>query len=449
MLRRAMGSAKQIATTPAQTPDPMSLSVADFAAPQGPDLLARTESFSRWRRARQEAGVLPYFRRVETELGTTARVVGEDGVAAEGINFGSTDYLGLSSHPSVREAAARAVQELGTQSGGSALLQGGTRVGRELEGELGELLQTEHVTLFPTGWGAGFGTVVALVRPYDHVVMDHLAHACLQQGVFTVTQQVRRHPHLDVEAAREQLAEIRATDAKGGILVISEGIFSMDADTPRLADLQRACREFDATLLVDVAHDLGELGPGGTGQLGLQGVLGKIDLVMGSFSKTFATNGGFLATHSSAVKDAVRVFSGSFTFSTAPSPLQSAIALEAVRVARSAEGDRLRAELLDVVQVLRQAFADRGLECFGVPCAIVAVPIGSDTVGRLASSLLFQRGVMTNLIEFPAVARDASRFRLQVMPSHTAEQAREAARIVSECIAEAREDKTAEQMGAA
>ena len=208
----------------------------------------------------------------------------------------------------------------------------------------------------------------------------------------------------------------------------------MDADAPRLRPLVAACRDYEATLLVDVAHDLGQLGPGGTGQLGLQEVLGEVDLVMGSFSKSFCSCGGFIASRAASVKDYVRVFGGTFTFSSALSAVQTAVALEAVRITRSADGDARRAELQRAAITLRN-----GIECYGDPCAIIAVPVGDETVTRLAGALVAEHGVLANLVEFPEVSLGQARFRMQLMPGHSDEMLERAAGIVADAIDEARE----------
>ena len=156
------------------------------------------------------------------------------------------------------------------------------------------------------------------------------------------THNVHRVRHLSTDAFVRQLRRIRATDTENAILVVTEGIFSMNGDSPDLAALQTACREYDATLLVDAAHDLGAVGPGGTGAVGLQGLLGKVDLVIGSFSKVFAANGGFAATSSAAISEYLRAGAPSRTFSNAISPHQCAAVLKAVEIVRSAEGDLLR-----------------------------------------------------------------------------------------------------------
>jgi len=412
--------------------------VGTYAQPAGPDLLGRTEAFFAWQDARRERGLWPYSRSLDYGPGAECVVRSESGVAVAGLNFASQDYLGLSSHPAVAEAAHRAIREFGPHSAGSGMFVGNTTPSLRLEEALGEALEAPHVALFSTGWGAGFGTITALVRPGDHVVLDSLSHACLQTGAAAATRNVHRFRHLDNEGVRERLREIRASDAGCGILVVTEGLFSMDSDVPRIEELQAICREWGATLLVDVAHDLGALGPRGTGSIGAQEMLGKVDLVLGAFSKTFASNGGFLATRSPAVRQYVRVFGGPHIFSNALSPVQAEVVREALDIVRSDEGDVLRERLLDNVHVLRDALAGRGIHCLGMPSAVVPVPIGDTPTARVAGRLLSERHVFANLVEYPAVPVKGSRFRMQVMATHTEAQVLEAAAVVADVIAEAR-----------
>ena len=425
-------------TVPDLDPRALSGSIADFARPPGADLLERTSAFFEWQSARRTSGLWPFSRSLESPPGAVARIKYEDGSPGEGLNFASQDYLSLAAHPAVRDAAVRAVGEFGVHSAGSPVLLGNTRLSLALERELAEALAMEHVVLFSTGWAAGFGSIVGLVRPNDHVVMDQLAHACLQQGAYACTRNVVRHAHLDADAVREALGGIRSQDTKNAILVVTEGLFSMDSDTPDIARVQETCREYGATLLVDVAHDLGALGPDGTGHIGLQRMLGKVDIVMGSFSKTFASNGGFLATHSRAVRQYVKAFGGSHTFSNALSPVQCAIVREALRIVRSEEGAERRARLLGAVNSLRDALAARGTPAMGAPSAIVPVPIGAESLARLASWLMFKAGVLANLVEYPAVGIGMARFRMQVMAAHTPAQAEQAAGLVDESVKAAR-----------
>ncbi|HEY9231804.1 MAG TPA: aminotransferase class I/II-fold pyridoxal phosphate-dependent enzyme, partial [Blastocatellia bacterium] len=296
------------------------------------------------------------------------------------------------------------------------------RLSRRLEAEIAELVNMDHVLLFPTGWAAGFGAIVGLVRSSDHIVIDQLAHSCLMQGARAATPNVRFFHHNDALELRRKLRRIRDKDTSHGILVISEGLFSMDSDSPDIAALQEVCSEYGAVLMVDVAHDLGAQGPGGSGQIGLQNMLGKVDLVMGSFSKTFASNGGFVATHDLPVKQYLGIYGGSHTYSNAISPVQCGVVLEAMRIVRSAEGDHLRVRSKANIHQLRDGFRVRGVDCLGEPSNVVPVTVGDERVAKWTSRFLEENGLIANLVEFPAVARNRARFRFQVMASHTAEQ---------------------------
>src|SRR5579871_415218 len=175
MITREMSAPQPLAKIGA-----LNKSAAHFARLSGPNLLTRTESFLRWHDIRRDAEVWPYSRGITGMASARAGVRAEDGRTAEGINFASTDYLALTSHPAIHEAAIAAIREYGTHSPSSPMLQGNTDLSLQLEAEIGELLGMEHVVLFSTGWAAGFGSISGLVRANDHIVMDNLAHACLQ-----------------------------------------------------------------------------------------------------------------------------------------------------------------------------------------------------------------------------------------------------------------------------
>ncbi|HEY1228253.1 MAG TPA: aminotransferase class I/II-fold pyridoxal phosphate-dependent enzyme, partial [Ramlibacter sp.] len=399
---------------------------AQFAQPRGADLLRRTEPVEAWHKARSDDGLWQYARSLEGAPHPIASIRDESGTGARGINFASQDYLSLASHPQVADAAARALREAGPHSAGSAVLLGNTRTSLALEEAIAGLVATEHVALFPTGWGAAFGAITALVQAQDHIVIDQFAHASLRQGASAATPNVSINRHLDVGHVRELLGAIRARDTEHGILVVTEGLFSMDSDTPDLAALQALCHEFGATLLVDVAHDLGAMGPGGGGCIAQQGMLGRIDLVMGAFSKSFASNGGFVATASRSVKRHLQLYAGPHMFSNALSPVQSAVILECIQIIRSDEGDALRADLMRNVDGLRAHLAAEGLHCMGIPSAIVPVLIGSEKVSRLTGKLLFEQSVFVNQVEFPGVPVGASRLRLQLMSNHNMQQLKRA-----------------------
>lgn len=390
-------------------------SAADFAQPRGPDLLRRCSALEAWVALRMRHGVWPYER-------------GHDAPATRGIDFASQDYLSLAGHPAVHEAARRA---LGTHSGACAVLPGNTRCSQALEAALGALLGLEQVVLFPSGRDAAFGAITALVHGADHIVIDALARACLRQGAAGATRNVLAHRHLDCDHVREQLAHIRATDAVNGILVVTEGLFGMDADSPDLPLLQHVCREYGATLLVDVAQDLGALGPGGGGVVASQGMAGRIDIVTGSFSSTFATNGGFVACAARAARRQMQMFGGPHMFSSALSPVQAAVAMASLGISTSAEGERLRADLLRSAVELRALLHASGLHCLGAPAPVVPVWTGSEASARVAGMLLERDAVFVDPVEFSGVPPGAARLRLQLMAQHSPAQLRRGAKLVA------------------
>jgi glycine C-acetyltransferase len=404
--------------TPVET---LTGSLREYRDPHGVDLFARVEGFYRWQDLRRRHGYWPYSKSIEDAPQPFCAAKDDAGRSFHGVNFASQDYLSLASHPAIKAAAVAAIGEYGVHSAGSAAFLGNTRYSIALQRSISEFLQLEHAVLYPTGWAAGYGVIKGLVRADDHVVIDGLAHACLQDGAAAATRNVHLHGHLNIHSVRRHLNRIRARDTSNAILVVTESLFSMDSDTPDIAALQDLCHEFDARLMVDVAHDLGNLGKDGRGHIGMQGMLGKVDIVMGSFSKTFASNGGFVACNSAAVKEYLRYFGSSGTFSNALSPVQAAIVLKAFEIVRSEEGESLRAALIDNVLYVRAELQRAAIEVVGDPSAIVSAKVGDEGLARLVSRRLPFLGVVANLVEFPAVAKGSARFRLQLMAKHSRE----------------------------
>jgi len=412
-------------------------SMRDFRVPGGTDLLGRTDGFFRWQDLRRQNGLWPFSRATEDGPKTVCAAQDDSGNKMTGVNFASQDYLSLSSHAAIKATAIETIDRCGVHSAGSPALVGNTSHSVSLERKIAEFLEMDHVVLYPTGWAAGFGVVKGLVRSGDHVVMDMLSHSCLQEGANAATNNIHLFRHLDTEYCRGILAKIRSRDQENGILVVTEGLFSMDSDTPDLVALQSLCHEYNATLVVDVAHDLGCLGEDGRGHIGMQNMLGKVDVVMGSFSKTFASNGGFVACKSRAVKEYLRFYSAPATFSNALSPVQAAIILKAFELVESDDGRALRQRLLSNVLTLRQELQRAGLQYYGDPSAIVCVKMGSEALARLVSRRLPELGLVANLVEFPAVPKGAARIRTQVMANHTERNIIEAVRILKTAKAEA------------
>ncbi len=412
-------------------------SMRDFRFLTGTNLLDRVEAFYAWQQARRAVGVWPLGRSTEAGVSNRCSARTDEGMLFEGVNFASQDYLSLSSHPAIVATAIETMSEFGVHSAGSPALVGNTSLSIKLEQTIADFLHAEHVSLFPTGWAAGFGIIKGLVRPSDHVVMDALSHACLQEGAQAATRNIHLFRHNQIESAREKLAKVRAADRENGILVVTESLFSMDSDTPDIAALQALCHEYDAILVVDVAHDLGNLGPTGRGLLEVQDMLGKVDVVMGSFSKTFASNGGFVACNKRSVKEYLRYYSSPNTFSNAMSPVNSAIVTKAFEIVRSDEGAELRKRLMDNITTLRGLLHGCGLETYGDPSAIVCVKTGSERLARLVCRRLPSMGLLANLVEFPAVPKGQARFRMQVMAGHRPRDVVDAVRVLAASTAAA------------
>lgn len=393
-------------------------SLRDYRELPGKDLLARSESFFAWQNLRRQLDLWPYAKSTATAPRTTCEAKSDSGQDLSGVNFASQDYLSLSSHPAVKAAAIEAIEEYGVHSAGSAALLGNTRHSLKLERTISTFLRGRDIVLYPTGWSAGFAAVQGFVRPNDHVVMDVLAHSCLQEGARAATQKITYHGHLNIEALERRLKKIRASDTTNGILVVTESLFSMHSDTPDIRALSNVCRQYDAQLLVDCAHDLGCIGEDGLGHIGLQNMMDDVDIMVGSFSKTFASNGGFIAVKTRAAAEYLKYYSATQTFSNAMSPVQAATVMKAFEIVASPEGRLRRERLMNNILYMRSEMERVGLEALGDPSAIVPVRVGAESLARIASQLLVERGAIANLVEYPAVPRGGARFRVQVMADH-------------------------------
>jgi glycine C-acetyltransferase len=405
------------------TGDPELVGLAeDFVETEGADLLARWARHQAFWDARLNAGLDPYSRTVIGRVGPSCAAITRGHERIEGVNFASQDYLSLSSHPLICAAAAEAIRTWGVHSAGPSGLQGGSPPLLMLEERLSDLLTCREVAVFSSGWAAAYGVITALVRPTDHVVIDVAAATSLQDGATKATRNIHRFPNCAYDMAAERLAAIRERDAHRGILVITASLFPMDGTVPNLRAMQNACREHEATLLVDVAHDLGAIGDGGLGYAGEQGMAGELDLITGSFAPTFASSGGFVASNASGFKQALRTFAHPLYSSNALSPVQAAAVNAALDIVRSREGAERRNRLMRNVVRLREALLSRAFSVLGQPGPIVPVSLGGIACARLLTRAVLARGALINMVEHPAVPRQNSRWRLQVMADHSHQQ---------------------------
>ena len=363
---------------------------------------------------------------------------GTPAAASAGMNLGVTDFLGLAQHPDVRQTVQAAVSQFGVHASTWSPFEGFRDASSMLVSELSALLRMPAVSIFQSGWSAGFCAVRALVEPDDHVVLDALSQIGLYEGAAAATRQVHLCRHLDVEHMRTTLRMIRqGAGRKHSILVVTEALFSADASSPDLRALKDACVEFDAKLCVSVTHDLCALGPGGTGQLGLQGLLGQVDLVVGSFSPVLASSGGFVAAADRSVGVRLSEDPSARKLAGSAGAAQLVTALAALRIARSGEGESLRRDLLTRVAYLRAELATHGGVVLGAAAPMVPILVGWEDACQLAVKLCAEQGVHVQLLEHPEVPVATARLRLNVSATHDVTRFQSVARLIMEAVHDA------------
>jgi 8-amino-7-oxononanoate synthase len=373
-------------------------------------------------RAAREADVLPYFRVLE---GPARPVVEMEG--AERIMLGSNNYLGLTGDERVIQGARDALERYGTGLTGSRLLNGTIPLHLELEREIAEWLGTEDAIVFTTGHQANVGTLGTILAPGDTVVADSGDHASILDGCLLSRAKLRpfRHNRMD---KLERTLEKAAGDG-GGILVVVDGVFSMEGDVAPLPAICDLCARYGARLMVDEAHAAGVLGARGAGTSELLGVEDRVDLRMGTFSKSLASCGGFVGGTAEVI-EFLRIQSRAFLFTAAAVPAAVGAALAALRIIRSAEGPALLARVLDNARYLRDGLAERGFAVVdarpegapGVPpglvTPIVPVLVGDDWKAVFLWRALYDAGVFVNTALHPAVPPGGALLRTSVMASH-------------------------------
>src|SRR4051794_23206848 len=303
-------------------------------------------------RAAQEADLFPYFRPVEGAAGPVMQMEG-----AERIMLGSNNYLGLTGDPRVIAAAHDALDRYGTGLTGSRLLNGTTALHLELEAELADWLGEEAAIVFTTGHHANLATIGTLLEPGDTVVVDAGDHASILDGCLLSRAKLRPFRHNRLEKLEKMLE--RAQGDGGGVLVVVDGVFSMEGDLAPLQEICELCERFGARLMVDEAHGAGVLGATGAGASELLGVADRVDLRMGTFSKSLASCGGFVAG-SEEVIEYLRFQSRAFLFPASAVPAATGAALAALRIVRSDEGRVLLGRVLDNARYLRDGLEERG-----------------------------------------------------------------------------------------
>jgi 8-amino-7-oxononanoate synthase len=374
-------------------------------------------------RAAREAGVLPYFREVQSPAMPVVEMEGQPRIM-----LGSNNYLGLTGDERVMQGARDALARYGTGLTGSRLLNGTTALHLELEAELADWMGTEAAIVFTTGHQANLATIGTLLGPGDTVVADAGDHASLLDGALQSRAKLRAFRHNRPDKLEVSLQ--KAARDGSGVLVVVDGVFSMEGDVAPLWEITELCARYGARLMVDEAHAVGVLGERGAGTCELLGVEDRVDLRMGTFSKSLASCGGFVAGDSDVV-EFLRIQSRPFLFTASGVPAAVGAALAALRVIRSPEGKELIARVLANARRLNIGLHELGFSVVDpsavtgasgaketVITPIVPVRVGEDWKCALLWRALYDAGVFTNVALHPAVPLDGALLRTSVMATH-------------------------------
>ena len=361
-------------------------------------------------RAARESGYYPYFKVIKSESDSCVNVDGR-----ELIMLGSNNYLGLTTHPHVRERAAEALAKYGTSCTGSRLLNGNLDIHEELERRLARFVGKESALVFSTGFGANIGTISAVVGRHDTVVIDKDDHASIYDGCKLSYGKVVRFEHNDVASLDEALARAGGNE-HGGILVVVDGVFSMEGDIAPLPEMLPVLKRHGARIMVDDAHASGVLGPFGNGTAAHFGVTDDVDLIMGTFSKSFASLGGFIAGDELLI-DYVKHNSRPFIFSAAMAPPSVGACLGALDVMESEPQHRER--LWEIVRTMQAGYRDLGFDTGTSETPVIPIILGDEMLVFAFWKRLLDEGIFVNPVRPPAVPAGRALLRTSYMATHT------------------------------
>jgi len=356
-------------------------------------------------------GLYPYFKPISESEDTIVVIEGQ-----RRIMLGSNNYLGLTHHPKVLEAASRALHRYGSGCTGSRFLNGSLDLHVQLEAALAEFVGKDDCIVFSTGYGANLGLISGLVGRGDRVFLDKLDHACIVDGAKLSFGETERFGHGNLASLERQL---QRTESARGKLVVVDGVYSMEGDLADVPGLIRLCRKYGAALAVDDAHALGVLGPRGEGTGAHFGVQDEVDIIAGTFSKSLASVGGFIAA-SERVINYLRHHSRPFIFTAALPPANTAGVLAALEVMK-AEPER-RDSLWRNARRLQTGLRGLGFDIGPTETPIVPVLVGPLDRTMVMWRRMFDAGVFTNPVVPPAVPPSQCRLRTSVMATHTDEQ---------------------------
>ena len=377
------------------------------------DIFEKCRKFTRAREV-IEAGFYPYFQRIEGSSNTEVWIDGE-----RKLMIGSNNYLGLTHHPYVLEAAECALKKYGSGNTGSRFLNGNLDLHEQLEERLAQYLGKEAALVFSTGFQTNLGVISTLVGRNDKVFLDKLDHASIVDAARLAYGEVARFNHADFDQLRLMLEADRASGRNGGRMVVVDGVFSMEGDIVDLPALADVCAEYDAALVVDDAHAIGYLGPTGAGTAEHYDMRERVDLTVGTFSKSFASIGGFVVGPEPVIHY-LRHHARALIFSASMPPTAVATALAALDIIER-EPER-RERLWKITKRMMEAFRSLGFEIGPTETPIIPIMIGSIENTFAFWKAIFDEGLFTNPVTPPAVPENSCRLRTSYIATHTDEQ---------------------------
>ena len=386
------------------------------------DLFAKCAAYTTARECR-ERGIYPYFHALESRQDTEVVMEGR-----RRIMLGSNNYLGLTAAPEVVAAAETALAEYGTGCSGSRFLNGTLRLHLELERELADFVHMDGAVTFSTGFQSNLGIISCLVGRGDYVVCDRENHASIYDGCRLSFGKMLRYRHADMDDLE---AKLRAVPESAGCLIVTDGVFSMGGDIAKLPEICALAEKYGARVMVDDAHGLGVIGEGGRGTASHFGLEDRVDVIMGTFSKSLASLGGYMAA-SETVCDYVRHNSRPFIFSASIPPSACAAALAALRLLR--ERPELPVRLLGLASYARAGLKARGLRIIESETPIIPIYTYEMEHTLVSAKRLYDAGVYVNPVLPPAAAPGECLLRVSCMATHTEALLDEAMDIIAEVL---------------
>ena len=359
----------------------------------------------------RDMGIYPYFHPIQSAPGDEVIVDGKQCIMA-----GSNNYLGLVNHPRVKEAAIKAVREFGSGCTGSRFLNGTLDMHLELERRLAKFVHKEAALVFSTGFQTNLGAISCLIGKNDAVIIDRQVHACIVDGCRLSYGKTYKFAHNDMADAERVISNVRNINTRGGLMVVVDGVFSMEGDIINLPELAAICKRYGARLMVDDAHSIGVLGPTGAGTAEHFGITDEVDLIMGTFSKSFAALGGFIAGKREVI-EFIQHTARSLIFSASITPSSAAAVLTALDIIE-AEPER-REHLWHNAHRIQREFRSLGFDIGHTATPIVPIVVGEDLDTFAFWKDVYDRGVFTNPVISPAVAPGHAMLRTSYTATHT------------------------------